>query len=214
MTCPYFSLRLFTEVRRSSYGPMAFSVLAFNEEVKASTGNAIGPYENLLTSVKRRKMKATHRLAKTGSRLPQPHSTTCYSEVKMILKQKVKADQLKKGHKTLNMTTSTSCSGQSKPQFSALEKDITDLGKKNPQKNGLADTAKQRPRFPVYKPAPILRGYAQKPELAGNQSEPNYRDTLAAKEGRSCASPRRDYRVIKLFSKTACTGARSKEVSP
>ena len=30
-TCPYhFSLRLFTEVRRSSYGPMAFPILAFN----------------------------------------------------------------------------------------------------------------------------------------------------------------------------------------
>ena len=30
MTCPYhFSLSLFTEVRRSSYGPMAFPILAF-----------------------------------------------------------------------------------------------------------------------------------------------------------------------------------------
>ena len=30
MTCPYhFSLRLFTEVRRSSYGPMAFPILVF-----------------------------------------------------------------------------------------------------------------------------------------------------------------------------------------
>ena len=28
-----------------------------NEEVKARTGNAIGPYEDLLTSVKRRKLK-------------------------------------------------------------------------------------------------------------------------------------------------------------
>ena len=158
MTCPYFSLRLFTEVRRSSYGPMAFSVLAFNEEVKASTGNAIGPYENLLTSVKRRKMKATHRLAKTGSRLPQPHSTTCYSEVKMILKQKVKADQLKKGHKTLNMTTSTSCSGQSKPQFSALEKDITDLGKKKPSKEWVGRHSKAKTPVPSLQTRPYLEG--------------------------------------------------------
>ena len=28
-----------------------------NEEVKARTGNAIGPYEDLLTSLKRRKLK-------------------------------------------------------------------------------------------------------------------------------------------------------------
>ena len=34
VTCPYyFSLRLFTEVRRSSYGPMAFPILAFTSSL-------------------------------------------------------------------------------------------------------------------------------------------------------------------------------------
>ena len=34
MTCPYhFSLHLFTEVRRSSYGPMAFPILAFTSSL-------------------------------------------------------------------------------------------------------------------------------------------------------------------------------------
>ena len=36
---------------------MSLCVHITNEEVKARIGNAIGPYEDLLTSVKRRKLK-------------------------------------------------------------------------------------------------------------------------------------------------------------
>ena len=48
-----------------------------NEEVKARTGNAIGPYEDLLTSVKRQKTKvvwARHTIIWTGPDYPTRNS--------------------------------------------------------------------------------------------------------------------------------------------
>ena len=52
LSCTFFLFRMFDQC---CFGPV--HVLPSNEEVKARIGNTIGPYEDLLTSVKRRKLK-------------------------------------------------------------------------------------------------------------------------------------------------------------